>query len=137
MLSRRAAVVVIVALLAWGRRVDAQEPGKPLKLFHEVHRAMGSEFSIDLYAPDEETAEQWIQASFDEIDRLEDLLSNYKPTSELSRVSREAGKGPVTTDPETFAFLEKAVQLSRRSDGAFDMTVGPLMRAWGFFFSQG
>jgi len=98
---------------------------------------MGSEFAIDLYAPDDETAEQWIQASFDEIDRLEDLLSNYRPTSELSRVSREAGKGPVTTDPETFAFLAKAVELSRRSDGAFDMTVGPVMRAWGFFFNQG
>ncbi len=98
---------------------------------------MGSEFAIDLYAPDEETAEQWMQTAFDEIDRLEDLLSNYRPTSELSRISREAGKGPVTTDPETFAFLEKAVELSRRSGGAFDMTVGPLMRAWGFFFDKG
>jgi len=126
-----------LGLLWWGCALSAQESQKPLKLFHEVHRAMGSEFSIDLYAPDEETAEQWMQASFDEIDRLEDLLSNYRPTSELSRVSREAGKGPVTTDPETFAFLEKAVELSRRSDGAFDMTVGPLMRAWGFFFNQG
>jgi thiamine biosynthesis lipoprotein len=130
-------VLVAWGLLWWGCGVVAQEPAKPLKLFHEVHRAMGSEFSIDLYAPNDETAEQWMQASFDEIDRLEDLLSNYRPTSELSRVSREAGKGPVTTDPETFAFLEKAVELSRRSDGAFDMTVGPLMRAWGFFFNQG
>jgi len=117
--------------------LSAQESQQSLKLFHEVHRAMGSEVSIDLYAPDEETAEQWMQASFDEIDRLEDLLSNYRPTSELSRVSREAGKGPVTTDPETFAFLEKAVELSRRSDGAFDMTVGPLMRTRGFFFNHG
>ena len=137
MLSRRVALAVAGLLLAWGYALGAQEPGKPLKRFHEVHRAMGSEFAIDVYAPDHETAEQWMQASFDEIDRLEDLLSNYRPTSELSRVSREAGKGPVTTDPETFAFLAKAVELSRRSDGAFDMTVGPLMRAWGFFFNQG
>ena len=133
----RTAVLVAGLLLAWGCALDAQESGKSLRRFHEVHRAMGSEFAIDLYAPDDETAEQWMQASFDEIDRLEDLLSNYRPTSELSRVSREAGKGPVTTDPETFSFLAKAVELSRRSDGAFDMTVGPLMRAWGFFFNQG
>ena len=126
---------VLLGCGGWGL---AQEAGKPApKLFHEVHRAMGSEFSIDLYAPDDEMAEQWMQISFEEIDRLEDLLSNYRPTSELSRISREAGKGPVVTDPETFAFLEKAVELSRRSDGAFDMTVGPLMRAWGFFFNQG
>ncbi len=126
---------VLLGCGGWGL---AQEAGKPTpKLFHEVHRAMGSEFAIDLYAPDAETAEQWMQAAFEEIDRLEDLLSNYRPTSELSRISREAGKGPVVTDPETFAFLEKAVELSRRSGGAFDMTVGPLMRAWGFFFDKG
>lgn len=133
----RAAALFAGVVLAWNGFSVGQEPRKPLKLFHEVHPAMGSEFSIDLYAPDEETAEQWMQESFDEIDRLEDLLSNYRPTSELSRISREAGKGPVTTDPETFAFLERAVELSRRSGGAFDMTVGPLMRAWGFFFNQG
>lgn len=107
------------------------------KLFHKVHKAMGSEFSIDLYAPDQETAERWMEASFEEIDRIEDLLSNYRPTSELSRISREAGNGPVTTDPEMFAFIEKAIETSRRSDGAFDITVGPLMRAWGFFFNNG
>jgi len=61
---------------------------------------MGSEFTIDLYAPDQETAEQWMALSFEEIDRIEDLLSNYRPTSELSRISREAGNGSVTTDPD-------------------------------------
>jgi len=129
---------VALVCLVLGCSAFAQESQKPaLKLFHQVHRAMGSEFAIDLYAPDAETAEQQMQEAFDEIDRLEDLLSNYRPTSELSRISREAGKGPVVTDPETFAFLEKAVELSRRSGGAFDMTVGPLMRAWGFFFDRG
>jgi FAD:protein FMN transferase len=119
-----------------GRSVSPSQ-AVSLKLFHEVHPAMASEFTIDLYAPDQETAEQWMALSFEEIDRIEDLLSNYRPTSELSRISREAGNGPVTTDPETFAFLERAVDTSRRSSGAFDITVGPLMRAWGFFFNHG
>jgi thiamine biosynthesis lipoprotein len=108
-----------------------------LHVFHDVHRAMGSEFSIDLYARDEETAQQWMQLSFDEVDRIEDLLSNYRPSSELSRISREAGMHAVTTDPETFAFLQKAFDWSLRTNGAFDITVGPLMRAWGFFFHHG
>lgn len=98
---------------------------------------MGSVFTIDLYAPDQEIAQQWMQLSFDEVDRIEALLSNYRPTSELSRISREAGDHPVTTDPETFAFLQTAFDWSRRSNGAFDITVGPLMRAWGFFFDHG
>lgn len=110
---------------------------KPLLLFHGSHPAMGSVFTIDLYAPDQKTAQQWMQLSFDEIDRIEALLSNYRSTSELSRISREAGDHPVTTDPETFAFLRTSFEWSRRSNGAFDITVGPLMRAWGFFFDHG
>ncbi len=129
-------LLLIAAVSSFGQ-TTAVPANSGLKLFHEVHKAMGSEFSIDLYAPDQETAERWMEASFEEIDRIEDLLSNYRPTSELSRISREAGNGPVTTDPETFAFLEKAVETSRRSDGAFDITVGPLMRVWGFFFNNG
>jgi thiamine biosynthesis lipoprotein len=135
----RSCLLVALAPGVFAGVVAAQQAdgGAALTLFHEVHRAMGSEFSIDLYAPDKETAEQWMELSFDEVDRIEDLLSNYRPTSELSRISREAGNGPVTTDPESFAFLQKAVEMSERSDGAFDITVGPLMRAWGFFFDKG
>ncbi len=98
---------------------------------------MGTIFTIDLYAPDQATADQDMTLAFNEIDRLEALLSNYRPSSELSRISREAGSGPVTTDPETFRFLTRSVYWSRVSNGAFDITVGPLLRAWGFFFHQG
>ena len=98
---------------------------------------MGTEFALDLYAADEQTANQLAESAFDEIDRLEALLSNYRPSSELSRISREASRGPVTTDPETFDFLQRAFYWSRESGGAFDITVGPLLRAWGFFFHHG
>jgi thiamine biosynthesis lipoprotein len=135
--TRRVLAVLLLVVVTCVGQATGVPADSGLRLFHEVHKAMGSEFSIDLYAPDQETAERWMEASFEEIDRIEDLLSNYRPTSELSRISREAGKGRVTTDPETFAFLEKAVETSRRSDGAFDITVGPLMRAWGFFFNNG
>lgn len=101
-------------------------------LFHAEHAAMGTRFTMDLYAPDQGTADRWSSEAFDEVDRLEALLSNYQPTSELSRISREAGEHPVTTDPETFAFLQRALHWSRLSHGAFDLTIGPAMRAWGF-----
>ena len=98
---------------------------------------MGTIFTIDLNATDQLTAEQDMNLAFDEIDRLEALLSNYRPSSELSRISREAGSAPLVTDPETFHFLERCVSWSRVSNGAFDITVGPLLRAWGFFFHRG
>ncbi|WP_254064015.1 FAD:protein FMN transferase [Granulicella sp. S190] len=98
---------------------------------------MGTEFSIDIYAHNQSEADRAINLAFDEVDRLEDLLSNYRPSSELSRISREASNEPVTTDPETFRFLQRAFYWSARSEGAFDITVGPLLRAWGFFFQGG
>jgi thiamine biosynthesis lipoprotein len=108
-----------------------------LQRFHQTHAAMGTIFTIDLNATDQLTAEQDMNLAFDEIDRLEALLSNYRPSSELSRISREAGSAPLVTDPETFHFLERCVSWSRVSNGAFDITVGPLLRAWGFFFHHG
>ncbi|WP_263408241.1 FAD:protein FMN transferase [Terriglobus tenax] len=105
--------------------------------FHATHRAMGTEFTLDLYAADEATANAAIGDAWDEVDRLDDLLSNYKPQSELSRITREARSGPVTTDPESFAFLARSVYWSHVSHGAFDITVGPLLRVWGFFRAQG
>jgi thiamine biosynthesis lipoprotein len=108
-----------------------------LQRFHQTHAAMGTIFTIDLNVSDQATAEQDMDLAFDEIDRLEALLSNYRPSSELSRISREAGAAPVVTDPETFRFLERSIYWSRISNGAFDITVGPLLRAWGFFFHHG
>ena len=109
----------------------------PLQRFHQTHPAMGTIFTIDLNVTDQATAEQDMDLAFDEIDRLEALLSNYRPSSELSRISREAGSAPVVTDPETFRFLDRSIYWSRVSNGAFDITVGPLLRAWGFFFHHG
>ena len=108
-----------------------------LQRFHQTHAAMGTIFTLDLNVSDQATAEQDMNLAFEEIDRLEALLSNYRPTSELSRIGREAGSARVVTDPETFRFLERSLYWSRVSNGAFDITVGPLLRAWGFFFHQG
>jgi thiamine biosynthesis lipoprotein len=105
--------------------------------YFQTHAAMGTEYTIELYAKDVIAADHAMQEAFDEIDRVDDLLSNYKPASELSRINREATVGPVTTDPETFEFLQRSMDWSRASDGAFDITVGPLLRLWGFFFHNG
>lgn len=115
------------------QRSAAEQPQR----FHLVHAAMGTEFSLDLYAPNQAVAQGEADLAFEEVDRLEELLSNYRPASELSRISREAAHGTCITDPETFRFLTRAFYWSRVSGGAFDITVGPLLRAWGFFFHGG
>jgi thiamine biosynthesis lipoprotein len=109
----------------------------PPHLFTRVHPAMGTDFTLYIYAADGAAADREADRVFAIVDQLESLLSNYQPQSELSRINREAASHAVTTDPETFRFLKVSLEWSARSDGAFDITVGKLMKAWGFFRSTG
>jgi thiamine biosynthesis lipoprotein len=107
------------------------------QLFSITHPAMGTTFTLYLYAVSQQSADAEAAPVFDEVDRIEDLLSNYRESSELSRINREASQSVVTTDPETFDFLQTSIAWSARSDGAFDITVGKLMKGWGFFNKRG
>jgi FAD:protein FMN transferase len=109
----------------------------PSQLYCVSHPAMATEYSLHFYAGSQEAAEEIAEVVFQEIDRVEELLSNYRESSELSRINREACDGEVTTDPETFRFLEASLEWSARSHGAFDITVGKLMKIWGFFGAGG
>ena len=95
--------------------------------------AMGATFSVVLYGSDQQSMNQAIDAAFDEAHRLDVLLSNYRPESEWSRINRDAASRPLTVSPELFRLLSECMEYSRASEGTFDVTVGPLMRAWGFW----
>jgi len=99
--------------------------------------AMGSTYSISVYGSDRVKMEAAIDAAFDEVKRLDDLLSNYKPDSEWSQVNRSAAQKPVKLSSEMFQLLQQCVEYSRLSEGAFDITVGPLMKVWGFYKGSG
>jgi thiamine biosynthesis lipoprotein len=122
---------VALGLILVVARLSAEE------LFTRVHPAMGTDFTLYIYATDAGAADREADRAFAIVDQLESLLSNYQPQSELSRINSEAGRHAVTTDPETFRFLQESLAWSARSDGAFDITVGKLMKAWGFFRSTG
>jgi thiamine biosynthesis lipoprotein len=64
-------------------------------------------------------------------------MSHYKPDSQLSKINLGGSQGPVVVDQELFDLIAESVRYSRDSDGAFDITVGPLMKAWGFFMGDG
>ena len=98
---------------------------------------MGSTFSIVLYGRDRLRLETAAQAAFDEVRRLEGLLSPFRPESECSLVNRRAAHRPVRVSPEVFRLVSICFEHSRETDGAFDITVGPLKRAWGFFGGTG
>ena len=91
---------------------------------------MGVRARIVLYSPDEAAAAAAARAAFDRIALLEDIMSDYRPTSELMRLCDRAGGPPVRVSPALMFVLVRSQELSRRSHGAFDVTVGPLAKLW-------
>jgi thiamine biosynthesis lipoprotein len=130
-------VLQLIQSSAWAQGKQKPHPAQETKLYSQSQQAMGTVFTIYLYAGNEEQAEALFETAFEEIQRIDRTLSNYSPESELSRINRLAGRETVTTDPEVFALLRICLEYSKRSGGTFDITVGPLMRAWGFFRGQG
>jgi len=92
---------------------------------------MGVPFRIVLYAPDKPTADQAARAAFGRITQLNDILSDYDTDSELSRLSQTAGSGrAVQASPDLWFVLKRSQELAQRTDGAFDVTVGPVVSLW-------
>jgi thiamine biosynthesis lipoprotein len=98
---------------------------------------MACVYAIEAYGSDAAALPRILDDAFDEVDRIDRLMSHYKADSPLSRLNREAARGPVAVEPELFDFIAEAMRYNRESAGAFDITVGPLMKAWGFFRGEG
>jgi len=102
-----------------------------LQRFEFNRPEMGVPFRIVLYAPNAVAARRASDAAFARIAQLNSILSDYDPDSELSLLSRSSGQGvavPVSND--LWRVLEAAQVLAERTDGAFDVTVGPLVNLW-------
>jgi len=99
--------------------------------FEFTRPEMGVPFRIVLYAPNVADAEAAAIAAFARIEQLNDILSDYDTDSELSRLSRTAGEGrAVPVNEDLWFVLTHSQEMAARSDGAFDITVGPVMNLW-------
>jgi len=105
--------------------------------YEASHAAMGTVFSIAAYGKNYERLQDSLARSFREIERLDNLMSRYKHATELSTINREASHRAVVVTPELFRLLEDSLRFSEQTCGAFDITVGPLMKSWGFFSGCG
>lgn len=107
----------------------AGEAGLVRSEFQQVH--MGVPIKLVLYAPDEPTANEAADAAFARIARLDQVMSDYKPDSELSELSRPAGAGrAVPVSDDLWTVLARSQRLAEATGGAFDITVGPYVRLW-------
>lgn len=101
-----------------------------LKRFAYPRLIMGVKTTLTLFAESEDEAQRATLAAFTRLDEIEDIASDWRPHSELSKLSTKSGGPPVPVSAELYLLLEKAVEVAERSDGAFDPTVGPLVLLW-------
>ncbi len=93
---------------------------------------MATRFELVLHGADPVGLRSAGEEALAEISRLDAQLSFYRASSDVSWINAHAADGPVRVEPGLFRLLRRAIDLSNLSDGAFDITVAPLMRAWGF-----
>jgi thiamine biosynthesis lipoprotein len=105
--------------------------GPPERRYEQRQRHMGTEFQITAYASDPQRADAAMAAAFQRIEQLDQTLSNYRSDSELSRLSAGSPQAePTAVGQDLWQVLRAADQVSRNSDGAFDVTIGPLSKLW-------
>lgn len=106
-------------------------------VFAQIERSravtlMGSKFEITLVDKDSLSAEKNIDKSIAEIRRIENLISEWNPKTQISEVNRNAGIKPVKVDAEVFALTEQAIYFSKLTDGAFDISIIAMDKIWKF-----
>jgi thiamine biosynthesis lipoprotein len=102
-----------------------------------ARNAMATRFEILLHGENAAALRAAGEEALDEIGRLESQLSLYQPTSEIAHVNARAAREPVRVSPNVFHLLEQARRLHRETGGAFDISIAPLVRCWGFMGGTG
>lgn len=124
---------MILGRAIWGvvvLRLGVCTQGEPLERYEYKQPHMGTEFTLVLYTSDEATARRASERAFARVEDLNGILSDYDPESELMRLCARAGGPAVEVSEDLFRVLERAQDLSARSGGAFDCTIGPVGRLW-------
>ena len=105
-------------------------PSGPLTVYRRA--AMASDFEVSLNATRDDSGADAALDALDEVDRIENVLSIFRPTTLASRVNLLAAELNVRVDEEFWCWLETAIRFSEETDGAFDVAAAPIWRAWGF-----
>src|SRR5258708_24394 len=94
-------------------------------------QAMNTTFEVALWGKDETYLQSAAEEALAELKRLEQQLSFYRSDSDITDLNAHAWQRPIPVDPRIFYLLKRAKELWQETGGAFDITVAPLMKAWG------
>lgn len=97
---------------------------------------LGTFVVVTAYGAQRDATQRAITAAFDEIRRVDSLMSLHRPDSELARVNANAARGPIRVSAELFDVVSTALEIARQTSGAFDPTIAPLTQLWGFLWKD-
>lgn len=126
----RAALSALLVTVVSARAAAA--PSSPDQKFEFTNTAMGTIVSVYVWTDDATKAKAGADAVFEEMKRLDGVMTTWTDTSEVSKVNLAAGQKPVVVSDETYAVIARAVDVSRRTNGIFDITVGSFKGLWKF-----
>ncbi len=93
---------------------------------------MGSRFDISVVAENRVKGENYIELAVQEITRIEKLISSWDSLSQTSLINKNAGLQPVVVDPELFDLIQRAIKISKLTEGAFDISYASMDKVWKF-----
>jgi thiamine biosynthesis lipoprotein len=118
--------LIIITFICLNANLQAQE------IYKRSLGLMGSNFDITVVAKDKTQAQAYIDAAVEEIYRIEQLISSWKPSSQTSEINRNAGIKPVKVDAELFNLIKRSKAISELTDGAFDISFAAIEKLFSF-----
>lgn len=121
--------ILLLALIMLGGCAEIRS-ASPSIVTKRAQMHMGTLVTVTAVASDKKRGDHAVQAAFDEIKRLEQLLSTWRSDSELSRVNAEAGRQSVEVSRDTFEVVVRSLEMAQLTHGGFNIALGPAIEAW-------
>lgn len=102
------------------------------QIFKKEQSLLGSPFEITVVATDSVQAKLYTDLAISEVKRIENLVSDWIPTTQISQVNQNAGIKPIKVDQEVFDLVERAIKISKLTSGAFDVSYASMDKIWKF-----
>lgn len=106
--------------------------GLAQQIFKKKQSLLGSPFEITVVAKDSVEGNYFTTLAIDEVKRIENLISDWIPTTQISKVNHNAGIQPVKVDQEVYDLVERAIKISKLTSGAFDISYASMDKIWKF-----
>lgn len=128
-------IVFIIAVLT--AVIFFEGCGNQSTTYTRTMEKIGTFVQVMVIASDEDTAEAAFNAVFEEFDRVNDLMSAHRDDSELARINKSSGVKPLRVQSDLVDILDISLDYARKTGGEFDVTIGPVLRLWGFYRNKG